>query len=244
MSSREVLLHYEKNGRSRRASGYRIRDGYVLTAGHCAQGQHYQVWMDGIEYPAAVEWRSENTQIDLAVVHAPGLGPFPAVDCRLLDRTEAVAVPECEAVGFPEWQRQRQVGQTEHYGDEDRLRGYTRAAHVQGTVPVRHNYEPMIGPIDAVPATLRLSDTYPQVQESLEDDPLWAGMSGAGVIHTSGGKEILLGVVASWHRASGVNALTVTPFNALAGLAPSELNQLLALLDQPPLPRWLKLPSA
>ncbi|MFV0458237.1 MAG: tetratricopeptide repeat protein [Actinomycetales bacterium] len=243
MTTREVLLHYTADGTRRRGSGYRVGGRYIVTADHCARGTEYSAFVDGRESAAKVVWRSGDERVDIAVLEAVDFEPVTRVECRLLDRSQAIFVSDCVALGFPVWRDHRPPGEEPDSGQSPAAHGESRArvAQVPGEIPVREHVEPTAPPDHPAPATLRLRDTYPEtrtVAGHLDEDPSWGGMSGAGVIVRDGETDILLGVIASWHRPAGSNSLTFIPFNALEALESVHRDALLERLGQPDWSGW------
>src|SRR6266704_3493453 len=98
----EVLRH-DSEGWSV-GSGYFVRPGLVLTAGHCVHGQDkLLVRIRGEEeYPAVVRLQGDKDGVDLAILEVSGAPLFvPSLRYGKVDQNVGTTVKECWAIGFP-----------------------------------------------------------------------------------------------------------------------------------------------
>ena len=200
-----VLLRYERDAVSRRGSGLHIADRFVLTAAHCANGSNLRVVKDGHEVPANVLVRSDDPDIDLALLEVPDLQPIPAMPIARVERRLPTEVRECVALGLPLW--------------KDGAHG-PRLAQVMGDIPTAENADPQAVRRRIEPLTLKI--TNQQVREhpipkGALDQPgsPWAGMSGAAAVTADG---MVLGVVRGHSPAEGMASLTMTSLEAIDDL--------------------------
>ena len=170
-TERAVFLRYQRDGSPRRASGLRVAGRYVLTADHCARGSDHMVVVAGTSYQATVHARTDSDEVDLAVLHVPGLPEVAAAPCARIDRGSYGTLRGCVAVGFPRWK-----------GSDVR----PVSAQLDGDVPLAEGVDPRAKPGAARPFSLKISNQdvvqqHPLPDGSWEGTP-WAGMSGAVVV--------------------------------------------------------------
>ncbi len=198
-SARATYIEYTHVGEVRRGSGIHIGDTYILTAGHCAPGDDIQVRVDGNLSAAIVVWRSDNDDVDLAILDAADLEPVATLGfARLSDDSDA-RVPAV-AYGFPHWKGQ-------HVADTD------------GHIPLAERQHAFDGHQD-------WSGTYRITQPPTDAPPLtgdtvktgWAGFSGTAVLHPDSGH--VLGVIRGHILQAGTGNLTMTPVHAIDLLQP------------------------
>ncbi|KAB7739154.1 hypothetical protein GA707_20540, partial [Nostocoides sp. F2B08] len=205
-TERAVLIRYQVNGKGFVGSGLRVRDRFVLTADHCAQGTGHQVQLlNGSRYEATVHVRSGSAEVDLAVLALGKDAPtMEGLGAARVDRAVADSIRGCQALGFPRWRRNQE--------------GNRILAQVDGAVPTGEGLRPDSGGAEA--ELLELKGTGPSVREhptspgELVQGSPWGGMSGAAVVVN----DLVLGVVRSHNLAAGSGSLTVTPLSALTAL--------------------------
>lgn len=202
-SDRAVLLRYERNGVPFRASGMHVGGDSVLTADHCLDGSvaHRIVTLDGCEYPAMVMARSERSDIDIAILKAPGLPPVTPMTFARLDR-EWTGQVGCVALGFPKWRDQA--------GPE--------TAQIDGYIPTGEGLAvaPHLGSM-----TFRITDQTIRVStpdgHCIEEPASeWSGMSGSVVVHHS--TDSVIAVISRHWPPQGLGALSVTPIDSIRRL--------------------------
>jgi TPR repeat protein len=230
-TDRAVLIRYCIGEERFVGSGLRVRERFVLTAAHCAQGSDHQVeFLNGSGSPATVHVRSTVSEVDLAVLI---LGEdAPAVEglgVARVDRSVAGNIKGCQALGFPKWRRD--------------AAGARILAQVDGLVPTVEGLRP--GYNGANVSLLELKATGPSVREHplspgvLVQASPWGGMSGAGVVVDG----VVLGVVCSHNLAAGGMSLTVTPLTALAALPGPVAELFTDALGVSGTPHWRVLPD-
>jgi hypothetical protein len=190
-------------GGPRVGSGLRIGARLVLTADHCVGGDNLRVVVGGQEFAGSVVVRSDTTAVDVALVEAPGLAELSWLGLGRVDRSVAVRLVGCVALGFPHWKR---------------IDGRRVLAQVDGYVPTAEGLE--VTGLDTV-RLVTLKSQGPAVREQpLPQGDLavpgtsWAGMSGAVVV----AGDVVVGVVARHNVAEGPGSLSLTPLDAIGGL--------------------------
>jgi hypothetical protein len=204
-TERAVLIRYARDGQPRRASGLRIGGQYVLTADHCADGTDHRVEVGGYSHSADVFVRTEDPDVDLAILEVLELPIVEALGSARVNRTIATDLAGCHALGFPVWK-----------GSPDR----PVLAQVSGNIPTAEGADPSALP--KVIALMSLKITDPAIREHRVpmgdlDQPQseWAGMSGAVVVTDD---NQVVGVVRSHSLAEGVGSLTLTSLEAISRL--------------------------
>jgi hypothetical protein len=205
-ADRAVLILYKRNGKPRRGSGLRVADRFVLTADHCANGSDHLVVVGGARYPATVLVRSENVDIDAAVLVSPTLPPVQPLACALLNRDVSTYLEGCQALGFPVWK-----GSPEQ----------PLLAQAGGYVPTAEGLNPHTALGEVRPMSFKITDPEARGRPVLKGDldqggSPWAGMSGAVVVTTS---NLVIGIVRSHTLAEGGSSLNVTPLEAIRSLS-------------------------
>jgi hypothetical protein len=200
-TDRVVRVHYTRDNQPRRGSGLRIGGRHVLTADHCADGQDHRVEVDGRAYRAEVKVRSHTPQIDVAVLAAEeSLAELPWLEYARIDRMVVGEVTGCVAVGFPWWKTDGVL-----------------TAQVTGTIPTSEGIDPGSPPGTVTSLSMKIANQAildPRSDPTEPDSP-WRGMSGAVVCKNS----MVLGVVRGHVGVEGTRSLTLTPLEAVEGLA-------------------------
>jgi hypothetical protein len=200
-TNRAVMIRYTRNGKLRRASGLRVGSHSVLTADHCADGEDHRVVVGGHEHGAAVEVRSNDAQIDVAVLTVErSLPEVPWLGCARVDRMSVEDVTNCVALGFPWWKAN---------GKE--------LAQVAGTIPTSEGMKPdsPSGTINNLSMKIT-NQNIPDPRGDLNDpNSPWRGMSGAVVVYQG---SLILGVVRGHAGFEGTRSLVLTPLEAIGGL--------------------------
>ena len=203
---RAVLIYYRRDGVPRRGSGLRIAGNRVLTADHCADGTDHRVVTGGRAVDATVLVRTGGPEVDLAVLAADGLPEVDPPGFVVLDRSVVSRIADCTSLGFPVWK-----------GTRER----PLLAQASGYLPTGEDVDPS-APVGTAPLlTFKVTDpeaTRHRVPPGELDHPSseWAGMSGAAVFTAA---DELLGVIRSHNLSEGLRSLTVTPLDAIDGLA-------------------------
>ncbi|WP_163506723.1 trypsin-like peptidase domain-containing protein [Fodinicola acaciae] len=177
----------------RRASGYLVRGGEVLTAAHALADAvsvrvRFEPDLPGQREFAARSWETENDVALVRIDHED----VPAVAFGRIGVRPAVLA--AQAVGFPRWKLRFEDGSA-----------YRDACHAHGSIAVLSNWRE---------DTLEL--TVPAPADVSEGSP-WEGMSGAAVWVG----DRIVGIVAKHHRSDGPGRLTaarVDRANALLSL--------------------------
>jgi Trypsin-like peptidase domain len=200
-TDRAVMIRYTRNGEPRRGSGLRVGSHSVLTADHCADGEDHRVVVGGQEHRAAVEVRSNEALIDMAVLTVEGgLPELPWLGCARVDRMSVEDVTNCVALGFPWWKA-----------------GGKELAQVAGAIPTSEGMNPdsPVGTINALSMKIT-NQNIPDPRGNLNDpNSPWRGMSGAVVVYQS---SLVLGVVRGHAGFEGTRSLILTPLEAIGGL--------------------------
>lgn len=211
-----MLIQYEADGQRWRGSGLRIGGNRILTADHCARGQHHTISVEGNQYPAEVLARTETRDVDVAILAADKLSSLTPMRLALVSRDHSWMLTDCQALGFPRWKD----------SGEPRRRPLLAAA--PGFIPVAEGIDPRASR-DA-PAMLTLKVTGPEIGSwPLPQGPIdhpssqWAGMSGAVVVTAA---DEIIGVVRSHNLTEGAGSLTVVPLQAIDSLQPRVAEQL------------------
>ncbi|MEV7211525.1 hypothetical protein AB0O31_00310, partial [Kitasatospora cineracea] len=216
-TDRVVLLRYDVDGEPQVGTGLRVGGETVLTADHCAGGSNLRAVRDGREFPAQVVVRTHRSDVDLAVLRAPGIGVKEPVGFARVDRSVAGAVRDCQAVGFPRWKRDARNGRT--------------TAQPCGWVPTAEGIA-VGGPGGAPVGLLSFKMAGPEIPlhptsvGTLGAGSPWGGMSGAAVV----GSGLVIGVVRSHNLSEGTGSLTLTPVDAIDHLAPDTRDRMWAAL--------------
>jgi hypothetical protein len=222
-----VLIRYMRDGQQRRGSGLRVGGRFVLTADHCANGTDHEIRVGGATYRATVHVRSENPEVDLAILVAPGLPELDPLDCAVASRNVAARLTDCVALGFPVWK-----GTVKN----------PLQVQATGYIPTSEGVDPGAAPGTVALLTLKITDPEaagPPVPSGSLDEPgsMWAGMSGAVVVTAD---DLVLGVVRSHNLAEGGRSLTVTSLDRISTLPSDTAAQTWAALmvaDPGALPR-------
>jgi TolA-binding protein len=231
-TDRVVLIRYTTAGERRVGSGFRLRDRFVLTADHCAEGAGHQVELvDGTRFPATVYVRSNTTDVDLAVLEVDGAIPrVVGLGPARVRRDVADQVLGCQALGFPRWRRSE---------GRDRI-----MVQVDGYIPTAEGIRP-VSADHALPDLLELKGTGPAIREhptpsgELAQASPWGGMSGAAVVTHN----MLVGVVRSHNIGAGGMSLTVTPLEAITHLDPAVAGHFMDATGLVPVEEWPLLPD-
>ena len=197
---RAVLVRRAVRGGDRFGSGVHVFNTAVLTARHCTNGRDLHVLFDGRWLPVtAVQTLGED--VDLALLTVDGIPPVEALDVVHLDRSRAMSLEGCVALGFPRWK----LGAS----------GDRYLAHVSGWIPVLDGLGAIPGP-ESNKASLRLQDpaTRPAPRGAMSRTQ-WAGMSGAGVYWRSGADDYLVGILCEHPVAEGDQSLALTPMSVI-----------------------------
>jgi TPR repeat protein len=217
-AQRAVLVRRDDAGGVRVGSGLRIGARLVLTADHCVGGENLRVVSGGVEYPASVVVRSDTPDVDVALVEAAGLAELGWLGLGRVDRSVAVRLVGCVALGFPHW--------------KPRVDGQRVLVQVDGYVPTAEGI--VVTGHDAV-RLVTLKSEGPSVKEQpLPQGDLaapgtpWAGMSGAVVV----AGDVVVGVVARHNLAEGAGSLSVTPLDAIEGLPAARAAEFWAALGR------------
>ncbi|MFE2349219.1 hypothetical protein [Kitasatospora cineracea] len=219
-TDRVVLLRYDVDGEPQVGTGLRVGGETVLTADHCAGGSNLRAVRDGREFPAQVVVRTHRSDVDLAVLRAPGIGVKEPMGFARVDRSVAGSVRDCQAVGFPRWKRDARNGRT--------------TAQPCGWVPTAEGIA-VGGPGDAPVGLLSFKMSGPEIPlhptsvGTLGAGSPWGGMSGAAVV----GSGLVIGVVRSHNLSEGTGSLTLTPVDAIDHLAPDTRDRMWAALGVP-----------
>ncbi|MFI7336386.1 trypsin-like peptidase domain-containing protein [Streptomyces sp. NPDC050085] len=205
-----------------RGSGYRITDGFVLTAAHVvADATSIVVRCDADRptqwsAPATVTWSDKGVDLAVLAVPAPEGAPraiAPARFGRIADDRPDVIDVRC--AGFPLFKRRSRDGAS-----------FREVHQADGTVAALSNLRT---------GTLELTVTPAGADPDPSTSP-WSGMSGAAV--WAGDR--IVGVVAEHHRREGTGRLTAARMDhALRLLGPTdraELTRLLGICDAEQLP--------
>ncbi len=191
-------------------SGYLVTEHSVLTARHCtvdkrtgqpALSLRVARLSDGAKTTATlIAARSDSDVAVLAVGKDPAWPvPITSEPPRFgrVDRSRAVELSDCRAVGFPLWQ----LDSKDQQNAAD-LRGPIRAIEdaESGLLVMR---DPLLKDV-AVPATAATQD---QAEESA-----WDGLSGALVFYQG----LALGIVVRHHPWKGSSAITILPVERFA----------------------------
>lgn len=199
-ASRAVLIRYSRGGKDYHGSGLLLARCWVLTADHCANGTGHEVDFGGASHAPTEMVRSEDPQVDLALLKVPSLPQLPPLGCGYVDRNKGYKI-DAQVLGFPWWKSDAE--------------GNSVRAQVDGYIPTSEGGESPFAPM-----TLRITDQQVRDHRVLQGDldqpgSVWAGMSGAVVL----AKDRILAVVCSHAAAEGLAALTLTPVVAVARLA-------------------------
>ncbi|ROR45814.1 hypothetical protein [Kitasatospora cineracea] len=219
-TDRVVLLRYDVDGEPQVGTGLRVGGETVLTADHCAGGSNLRAVRDGREFPAQVVVRTHRSDVDLAVLRAPGIGAKEPMGFARVDRSVAGSVRDCQAVGFPRWKRDARNGRT--------------TAQPCGWVPTAEGIA-VGGPGGAPVGLLSFKMSGPEIPlhptsvGTLGAGSPWGGMSGAAVV----GSGLVIGVVRSHNLSEGTGSLTLTPVDAIDHLAPDTRDRMWAALGVP-----------
>jgi hypothetical protein len=219
------------DGREQVGSGYLAGGRIVLTAEHCTRDK---LRADDPRRPLRVYRATDRTSVDVvnvdacpaldvAVLYLAEAAPWPAglssPGYARVDRMHAGMLAGCQAIGYPEWQRDPQKGTRDHA----ELHGiiYQTDEAESGRLLMR---EPRISPggIDAARAA--------------GDDPQgaatpWGGLSGALVFYHGDA----IGIVVEHHPRQGDSALRAIAFDTFArrALTDSEAAQIATALGLP-----------
>ena len=214
-TARIAYIRYTSGGVPCAGSGLQVGARNVLTAGHVAGGTGYQVQLAEIWYEVNKVLKSDDPQVDLAILTLKEAAPSVAsLRYAAISREHVASVRECVAVGYPWWKR----------------KGATRVtAQVEGTIPTAEGLEVTANRGLQVSLFTLVGNRDPEqpdipVGALTADDPevgtssvisQWAGMSGAVVVT---GGDVVVGVIRSHNLAGGAQSLTVTPITAINGL--------------------------
>ncbi|WP_436996337.1 effector-associated domain 2-containing protein [Streptomyces sp. enrichment culture] len=187
--------------RGRRGSGYRVTEGYVLTAAHLVEPEASMVRVR-FDADRPTEWGCDTRVIlhsvpaDLALLEldTPRAGAgqdFRAPRYSGLPET-AVTVP-VTAVGFPRFKLREDRGYGGRQAGEPSSGRYRDSCHVDGTVSVLSNRRA---------GTLEV--TVPPPADEVEPDRSpWEGMSGAPLWSDGA----IIGLITAHHRSDGLGRL-------------------------------------
>jgi len=216
----EVLVTLTPGSPGRRASGYRVSAGLVLTAAHALrQASKVRIRFDAAqpgEWVAPVTHIVEFPEIDIAVLSIDPHDHNQVEPVRFGRIAERDAVIECSMVGFPRFKIKR--------GPSQPLDGgpflYRDSCHAMGTVAVYSNRKQ---------GTLEVSVLAPERDPDPNVSP-WEGMSGAAVF--AAGR--IVGVITEHNRAEGLGKLTASRVDRWYDkLTPKRLDQLREMLKIP-----------
>lgn len=207
-----VLIRYTRDGESRRGSGLRVGGQFVLTADHCASGTNHRLVVSGHEYPATVHVRSNDQDVDLAILVADDLPAVEPLRCAMVNRGVVDKLVDCMALGFPSWKQNPHVDKQEPSKDKG---SRPVLAQTTGDVPTAEGIDPWCKTVELL--SFKITDPEAQgrtVPKGSLDQPtsIWAGMSGSGVLTPD---DMLVGVIRSHTLAEGGRSLTVTPLDAI-----------------------------
>lgn len=213
----EIFVTRNDGESSRRGSGYRLGDEFVLTADHVLDAATAVTVRFNADRPdewtadAEVEWSDRRT--DLAILKIPvRLGPR-VTPIRWGRVRDADAVVSFSAVGFPRFKLRED--QRDHRGMI-----YRDRHHAVGTIAVLSNSRE---------GTLELTVAPPERDPNPAHSP-WEGMSGAAV--WSAGR--IIGVVAKHHRSDGLTRLAAVRIDRVyERLMPERLRMLRLLTGLP-----------
>ncbi|MER6331187.1 trypsin-like peptidase domain-containing protein [Streptomyces sp. NPDC001034] len=183
----EVLV---EGNPGRRGSGYRVGDGWVLTAAHVVAGAaSVRVRFDADrpgewDSPARVALEAEAADVALLEIERAPAGRTGIAPPRYAAAPDADVVLTFSAMGFPRFKLR---------ADGDAPGRYRDSCHVTGTVSVLSNLRE---------GTLELAVAAPPADTEPHRSP-WEGMSGAAV--WCGGA--VIGMVSAHHRSDGLGRL-------------------------------------
>jgi len=211
----EVIIGGEAGEPSRRASGYRVTAGAVITAAHAiGESSSVRVRFDA-DRPS--EWVTVGTVawldkgIDLAVLaieERSGEQIEPALFGRA---TEKDAVLSCSAVGFPRFKLRDDPGRDSQFRD---------SFHATGSIALLSNRREGTFEVTVAPPE---QDPDPKVSP-------WQGMSGAALWSEG----LIIGMEAAHHRKDGLGRLAATRVSRWYEVAPAaSLGALTRLLNLP-----------
>ena len=204
MNTRFTFVRYENpEGLRFVGSGYFVNGHAVLTAGHVANGSNHRVVFAGEELPVQEILRSENDEVDLAVLTFKNdVAAFEQIPYAELYRGGGVTITDVWAVGYP------RLNKDEKGRSSLEVKGYI--------IPAEGTHPAVSSGADGEWLTLVGTTTFfeSQIPEELYDtqDPNpWGGMSGAVAVKSG----MVIGVIRSPIAAKGPQALAVTPITAL-----------------------------
>lgn len=201
-----------EDGREQWGSGYAIGSRLVLTAEHCTRDKLAGGHSRAIRVVRASDGATcgvsnvvASAPLDVAVLELADDAPWPASlgppDCARVDRSRSGVLLNCEAVGYPLFQRDPE----KRTRDTAEFHGviYQTDEAESGRILAR---EPLIHPGPIAPGNER------------EAPSPWGGLSGALLFH----KRRAIGIVVEHHPRQGASALRAVGFDTVARMATTE----------------------
>nr|WP_286169358.1 trypsin-like peptidase domain-containing protein [Actinospica acidiphila] len=215
----EVIVNVRGAVRGRRGSGYRVTEGYVLTAAHLVEpdGAVVRVRFDA---DRPTEWscharvilRSVPADVALLELDTPQVGAGHGLRAPQYSGLPDIPVTlPVTAVGFPRFKLREACGQGGYQAGESTPGRYRDSCHVDGTVSVLSNLRA---------GTLEVT-VPPPADEAEPDRSPWEGMSGAPLWSDGA----IIGLITTHHRSDGLGRLAAVRVQRwYEGLAPRELD--------------------
>lgn len=217
LAERAAFIRYLKDGKRRRASGFRLGGTLVLTAAHCASGEGITVQAASEGSAASATVYFSNDLMGLAILDCPSLPAVLPVQVGMIQRRWLGAISVL-AIGFPKWRD---------------VNGEPHTAQVAGIIPLGEGRPASISTRASV--TMRVSDGLPPQAGDMSPGSVWRGMSGSAVLSHEG---ILVGVIRSHAPAHGPATILVDTFERISSLQHDERELLERALDIRERPDW------
>ncbi len=199
--ARWPVVTFQREGKTRKATGFLLRNECLLTAGHVANGLNYRVESNNQEYlDVEVLWhRWDEENVDLALLRVPNLHLPPMdepIDPLIVSRDSSVLTLDVVGWGYPEYV------------------GKSHAVPLRGTFSPAAGSAPRVGARPGM-ATLRVEDSGPLVKAWDSPGSLWSGVSGGGLLTERNGKWWCVGVVSAHLEKESPGILRIAQFDAV-----------------------------